>query len=78
MMQIDLPGIVAGSLPQEFKCSAWGRKVMKAGRYMVGAALAATTAACCIASQGIACVACAAGAWVGNEAAGEFANGYCD
>ena len=77
-MWIDLPTIVAGTIPQEFKCSAWGRKVMKAGRYMVGAGLAASAAACCLASQGVACLACAGGAWVVNEAAGEFANGYCD
>lgn len=78
LLRVDLPAIVAGSLPQEFKCSAWGRKVMKAGRYMVGAGLAAATAACCVVSQGVACFACAAGGWTANEAAGEFADGYCD
>jgi hypothetical protein len=77
-MRVDVPGIVAGAIPQEFKCSDWGRKVMKAGRYMVGAALAATAAACCSGSLGVGCVLCSAGAWVANEAAGEFANGYCD
>jgi hypothetical protein len=78
MMQVDLPVIVAGSIPQEFKCSDWGRKVMKAGRYIVGAGLAAAAGACCAASKGLACSACAAGAWTANEAVGEFANGYCD
>ena len=78
MMQVDLPGIVAGSLPQEFKCSDWGRKVMKAGKYMAVGLIGAGMAACCIASQGLACIACGGATAVGTLGVIEFADGYCD
>jgi|SRR5690606_16180686 len=78
MMRVDLPLIVADQLPQEFKCSDWGRKVMKAGKYMALGLIGAGAAACCIASQGFACVACGGASMAGGVAVVEFADGYCD
>jgi hypothetical protein len=55
-----------------------GEKVLKAGKYMAIGAIGAGLAACCLASQGLACIACGGAAAVGTDAAGEFADGYCD
>jgi hypothetical protein len=78
MMRVDLSVILAESIPQEFKCSAWGKKVMKAGKYMVSGLIGASGAACCAISQGFACFACGAGVVVGVMAVDEFAEGYCN
>jgi hypothetical protein len=78
LMRVDLPPLVADTIPQEFKCSPFGRKVLKAGKYLWTGLLAASGAACCIATQTLACPACAAGAAIGTLAGQEFADGYCD
>lgn len=78
LMRVDLSAVVADSIPQEFKCSPWGRKVMKAGKYMMIGLIGASGAACCIASKGVACVVCGAGTAIGIEGVSEFADGYCE
>jgi hypothetical protein len=77
-MRVDLLAMVADSIPQEFKCSEFGKKVMKAGKYMVAGLLGAGVAGCCIVSQGLACIACGGAAAMGAMAGSEFADGYCD
>jgi len=58
MMRIDLPAIVAESLPQEFECSAWGRKALKAGKYLWRGVVAAAELTCCAGSLGVGCIVC--------------------
>ena len=78
MMVVDLPAVVAESLPQEFKCSGWAKKMLAAGRYAWRGALAASTAVCCGGSVGALCPACLAGIAVGGMYVDHKLANHCD
>jgi hypothetical protein len=80
MMQVDLPVIVAGSIPQEFKCSPWAKKMLRAGKYMWTGLVTAGIAACC-AGTGVltpGCVICAGGLGAGGAYVGDKLGDHCD
>jgi hypothetical protein len=69
--------LLGGLVPQPFKCSAWGKKVLKGAKYLWVGASAAVGAACC-AGGGVGCILCAAGAAAAGQAGADVADGYCD
>jgi hypothetical protein len=64
--------------PQEFPCSDFGRKAVRAAKYLWIAATHAATAVCCIGGAGVGCVLCVAGVGVAGHAGAEAADDYCD
>lgn len=64
--------------PHGFPCSEFGKKVLKAGKYIVGGLIAGSAAVCCQATSGVACFACGAGGWALIEASSEGFDNYCD
>jgi hypothetical protein len=69
--------MVNGMGPEEFKCSNFGKKVMKAVKYAVYGAATAITAACCgTVTPG--CLVCAFSAGSGAAAAGDAFDNYCE
>ncbi|PRP96584.1 hypothetical protein ENSA5_36600 [Enhygromyxa salina] len=64
--------------PQEFPCSKWGKKVLRAGKYIWGAMVAASAGACCGGTGMAGCGLCSAGGAVLHEAGREALEGYCD
>lgn len=66
-----------GMGPQEFKCSKFGRKVLKAAKYaMYGTATALTAACCGTLTPG--CLVCAFSAGGAAAAAGDALDDYCE
>lgn len=77
LMRVDLPAVLAESLPQEFKCSGWAKKLLKAGKYLWTGAVAAGGVTCCITvSPG--CVLCAGTAAVVGEYVHDKLENHCD
>jgi hypothetical protein len=64
--------------PHEFPCSAWGKKVLRAGKYIWGAMVMGSAAACCVETAMLGCAVCGAGGWALTEAGSEALEGYCD
>ncbi len=65
-------------VPQEFKCSRFGKKALKAGKYMWIGLVAASGTVCCMATAEIACPACVGAAAIGVAAGSEAIDGYCE
>ncbi|PRQ10055.1 hypothetical protein [Enhygromyxa salina] len=63
---------------QVFKCSAWGKKVLRAGKYIWGAAVMGSAAACCVETGMVGCGLCGAAGWALAEAGSEALENYCD
>jgi hypothetical protein len=69
--------LAADMVPEEFKCSRFGRKVLKAAKYaMYGTATALTAACCSTVTPG--CLVCAFGAGAGAGAIGDAFDAYCE
>jgi hypothetical protein len=64
--------------PQEFPCSDWGKKVLRAGKYIWGAVVTGGGAVCCGATNLLGCGVCVGGAYVLTEAGADALEGYCD
>lgn len=64
--------------PQEFPCSDYGEKVLKAGRYVLGALVIAGAAACCGVTSVVGCFGCHAAGLVAHEEGSDILDGYCD
>jgi hypothetical protein len=64
--------------PQEFKCSDFGKKAVKAAKYLWIAATHAATVACCVGGVGVGCLVCGVGAQVAGAVGSDMANEYCD
>jgi hypothetical protein len=64
--------------PQEFPCSDFGKKAVKAAKYLWVGLLGAAIPVWCAATGGVGCPACGAAAAVGSLAGVEAADGYCD
>jgi hypothetical protein len=90
---IDLPppviaqlshAIVAGEIfagiggPQEFPCSDFGKKAVKAAKYLWVGVSAAVGIVCCIGGVTVGCAVCGAAAAVSGEWGGDIADEYCD
>jgi hypothetical protein len=78
LMQVDLPSVVADSLPQEFKCGTW-KSVAKA--LWTGATVVAAYTCCAgttAAGVAPACVACLAGGAIGGSLGSDAIEGLCD
>jgi hypothetical protein len=76
-MMMAATTVLPQSLPQAFPCSEYGKKVLKAGKYIWGMTVAAAGVLCCTAAGG-GCPLCVAGAWAAHEAGGEALDNYCD
>ena len=70
--------MLGGMVPAEFKCSPFGKKVLKAGKYIWTGLVAAGSGVCCIATEGIGCPVCLGAGAVATLAGQEAADGYCD
>jgi hypothetical protein len=70
--------MINGMVPQEFKCSPFGRKAVKAAKYLWVGAVAAAGTTCCAASSGVGCALCIGGAAAASQAGVDAANGYCE
>lgn len=80
LMRVDLPAIVADSIPQEFKCSGWAKTMLKAGKYLWAGAVTATAAACCF-GTGVftpGCLICAGVVGAAGEYVGDKVENHCD
>lgn len=62
---------------QAFKCSAWGKKVLRAGKYIWVGVVASTTAACCGATAP-GCILCAGAGAAAGAMGADALEGYCD
>jgi hypothetical protein len=60
-----------------FPCSDWGKKVLRAGKYIWGSLIVASEYVCCTASAGAGCAVCLIGGWNLVEAGTEALEGYC-
>src|SRR5690606_38867281 len=80
LVQVDLPGVVADSIPQEFKCSPWAKKMLEAGKYPWSGAVVAGGAACCIGTSPsiVGCVLCAGAIGAAGEYIGDKIGDHCD
>jgi hypothetical protein len=77
----ELLDAFVGLGPQEFPCSDYGRKVVKAAKYLWIAASYATGALCCLGATTATlggCVVCATAIGVAEHAGTEALDGYCD
>jgi hypothetical protein len=54
IMQVDLPRVLAENIPQEFKCSGWAKRALKAGKYLWAGAITAAAPVGCIVCAGVA------------------------
>jgi hypothetical protein len=81
LAQINQPRVgeelLVGVIPQEFKCSAWGRKAVRMAKYLWIGVSGATGAVCCMATTA-GCPLCVAGAGIASAVGTDAANGYCD
>jgi hypothetical protein len=64
--------------PQAFPCSDYGRKVLRASKYIWRGLTVAAQVACCAGGVGVGCVACAIAADAVKEAGSKELDGYCD
>jgi hypothetical protein len=64
--------------PEAFPCSDYGRKVVRAAKYVWGMTLAASTSFCCAGTGVFGCGGCLAAGWGLGEAGAEALDGYCD
>lgn len=71
-----LAAMTIGMVPEEFKCSRFGKRVMKAAKYATYGVATAVTAACCT-SVSPACLACAFSAGAAGGAIGDAFDDYC-
>jgi hypothetical protein len=55
----------------------WGKKVLRAGKYVWGSVVMGGAGVCCLAT-GAGCPLCTVGGWVLTEAGSEALEGYCD
>lgn len=80
LLRVDLPAVLAESIPQEFKCSKWGKTVMRVAGVMWRAGVGAAGAACCALSSAsiVGCVACGAGAATAMYEGTKIIDGHCD
>jgi hypothetical protein len=62
---------------QGFPCSDFGKKVLRAGKYIWGAIILAGGAACCEVTFGIGCILCHAGGLVLTEEGWQALEDYC-
>jgi hypothetical protein len=77
LMQVSAGDVMLdGMIPQEFKCSDFGKKAVRVAKYLWIAASAAAGAACTMATG--AAIACGAGAVVLGAAGADAAEDYCD
>jgi hypothetical protein len=67
-----------GLVPQEFKCSAFGRKVMKWAKHLTYGALGAGTAGCCALGSIPGCMLCGGAAGTAGSALGDAFDAHCD
>jgi hypothetical protein len=70
--------VFAGLGPQEFPCSDFGKKAVKAAKYIWKGLTIAAGAACCSGGFGVGCVACAIAADIAKDAGSQAADDYCD
>jgi hypothetical protein len=70
--------LMRGLVPQEMKCSKFGKGVVAGMKYLWIGATAAAGAACCAGTGIIGCGACATGAAAAGFAGVDAANGHCD
>ncbi len=79
LMHAEIGELLLGKMvPAEFKCSRFGKKVLKAGKYIWTGLVAAGSTVCCIATEGIGCPVCMGAGAVATLAGQEAADGYCD
>jgi hypothetical protein len=64
--------------PLSFTCSDFGKRVVKAAKYLWVGLMGAAMPVCCAATGGVGCVACGAATAMGALAGTEAADGYCD
>jgi hypothetical protein len=64
--------------PQLFPCSDFGKRAVKAAKYLWVGLMGAAIPVCCAATGGVGCVACGAATAIGGLAGTEAADGYCD
>jgi hypothetical protein len=62
---------------QEFPCSEWGKKALRAGKYVWGSVVMGGAGVCCLATAA-GCPLCTVGGWALTEAGSEALEGYCD
>jgi hypothetical protein len=70
--------LMRGLVPQEMKCSKFGKGVIAGMKYLWIGATAAAGAACCAGTGIVGCGACATGAAAAGFAGVDAANGHCD
>jgi hypothetical protein len=80
MMGVDLPAVLVESIPQEFKCSAFGKKAVKWSAALFRAATFGAGAACCVLSAPslVGCVVCQAGVGTFRHYGGKALDEHCD
>jgi hypothetical protein len=64
--------------PQAFKCSDFGKGVVKAAKYLWVGLAGAAGAACCAGGLGVGCLVCGGATSVAILAGTEAADGYCE
>lgn len=70
--------LLGGLVPQASKCSAFGKGVMKAVKYLWIGGMGALGAVCCIGGVGVGCIVCAGGAAAAGAAGADAADSHCD
>ena len=80
MMSVDLPLVVVDGLPQEFKCSPFGKKAMRFAGALWRAGVAAAGVTCCAltAPSLVGCAICAAGSATGIYEGGKVIDEHCE
>ncbi|WP_146658149.1 hypothetical protein [Enhygromyxa salina] len=66
-----------GGESQAFKCSAWGKKVLRAGKYIWSGVVAASAGVCCL-SAGAGCPLCLGAGAVAQGIGADALEDYCD
>jgi hypothetical protein len=80
MVRVDLPIIVAEGIPQEFKCSDWGKKVTRVASLLFRATSYAASGACCAATAPsiVGCAICAGAIGLTGDEIGDLIDEHCD
>lgn len=77
LMQGPAAGMINRMIPQEFKCSPFGKKAVKGAKYAWFAVTGALTAACC-GTLTVGCLVCAGGAAAAAGAGADALDEYCE
>lgn len=79
LIMVDLPAVLAEQMPQEFKCSPFGKKVTKAASLLFRATAYAASVVCCLPPIGTTtCVVCVVGAGLAGDEIGDHIDEHCE